>query len=324
MSLVKNWFNKKELKQQATREGFGSGLLEAGAKDSRIVALCADLTESVKMDKFQKKFPQRFIEVGVAEQNLAGVSAGLALSGKIPFMGSFSVFSPGRNWDQVRVSICYNQANVKIIGSHAGLSVGEDGATHQALEDIAITRCLPNLTVISPADGLEAKKATLAIARHKGPVYLRLCRAKTPIFTTDRSSFKIGKAEVLLQGKDLTIISCGPILYEALLAAWQLKKSGISATVINCHTIKPIDKQTVIKFAKLTKAIVTVEEHQINGGLGSAVAEVLSQNYLVPQEFIGVNDTFGESGTSEQLWEKYGLSVKYIIGAAKKVFKRKK
>ncbi len=321
--LVENWQIREKLELKATREGFSEGLLEAGKKERNIVAICADLTGSVMMNKFAQAFPDRFIQVGVAEQNMAGVGAGLALSGKIAFIGSFAVFNPGRNWEQIRISVCYNQANVKIIGSHSGVSVGEDGATHQALEDIAITRCLPNMTVIQPVDFLEAKKATLAIAKKKGSCYLRLCRIKTPLFTAKNSVFKIGKADILLTGQDVTIIGCGPILYEALQAADKLRRLGIKATVINCHTIKPFDEKTIIKFAKLTRAVVTVEEHQIFGGLGSAVAEVLAKNCPVPQEFVGIKDKFGQSGTAEKLFKQYGLTAKDIIKAVKGVLKRK-
>ena len=321
--LIKNWQNKEKLELKATRKGFGEGLLTAARKDKNIVGLCADLTGSLNMSDFRKAYPKRFFQIGVAEQNMAGVGAGLALAGKTAFIGSFATFNPGRNWEQVRVSICYNNANVKVIGSHAGLTVGEDGATHQALEDIATMRVIPNMTVISPADALEAKKATIAIAQKKGPVYLRLCRAKTPIFTQPDAKFVIGKASVLLKGKDVTLIATGPIVYDTLQAALELEKLGIIASVINLHTIKPIDEKAIINSAKETGAIVTIEDHQIAGGLGGAVAEVLAKNYPVPQEFIGLNDAFGETGKPDQLYKKNKMTVKDIVKVATLVVKRK-
>jgi len=321
--LVKNWQNKEKLKVKATRKGFGEGLLVAARKDKNIVALCADLTGSLNMSDFKKAYPKRFFQVGVAEQNMAGVGAGLALAGKTAFVGSFAAFNPGRNWEQVRVSIGYNNANVKVVGSHAGLTVGEDGATHQALEEIATMRVIPNMTVISPADALEAKKATIAISQKKGPVYLRLCRAKTPIFTHRDAKFRLGKASILLKGKDVTLIATGPIVYDTLEAARALEKLGIQATVINMHTIKPIDEKAIISAAKKTGAIVTIEDHQIMGGLGGAVSEVLAKNIPTPQEFIGVNDQFGETGKPDLLYKKHGMTVKDIVKSAKAVIKRK-
>lgn len=298
----------------ATRDGYGDAVTEAGKKNESIVVLSADLTNSTRSDSFKKAFPDRFIEVGVAEQNMAGIAAGLAISGKTPFIASYATFSPGRNWGQVRISICYSKANVKIIGAHAGLSVGPDGATHQALEDIAITRVLPNMVVLSPADYEEAKKATLAAIKHKGPVYIRLAREKTASFTTKKTPFEIGKALILMEGRDVTLISAGPILYEALKAAQELKmKHGISCEVINLASIKPLDKKAIIKSAKKTGRVVTVEEHQVYGGIGGAVAEVLSQENPVPMKIIGVEDTFGESGKFTELWDKYGLSSEHIV-----------
>ena len=322
--LVKNYWQIKQLKSEPTRSGFGQGLVSAAKKNKDIIALCCDLTESVKLSEFKAKYPERFVEMGVAEQNMAGVGAGLALSGKIPFIASYAVFSPGRNWDQIRVSTCYNNANVKIVGAHAGVSVGPDGATHQALEDIALMRVLPHMTVLVPADAIEAAKATEVAARHKGPVYLRLNRSATPVFTTASSAFKIGQANVLVEGDDVTIIACGPLVYQALLAARQLKKNHICAAVINCHTIKPIDQQTIIKYAKKTRAVVTVEEHQQAGGLGSAVAEVLARLAPTPMEFVGVTDSFGQSGQPEELLKFYQLDAPAIIQAVKKVIKQKK
>lgn len=302
----------KQLEFEACRDGFGEALLELGKKDKKVVVVSADLAESTRCLEFGEKYPSRFFEVGVAEQNMSGVGAGLALEGLTPFICSFAVFSPGRNWEQIRVSVCYNKANVKIVSSHAGLNVGEDGATHQALEDIALMRVLPNMTVIAPCDFEETKKAVLAAAKMKGPVYIRYGREKTLIIS-GKSKFQIGKADILRAGKDVTIIACGPMVAEALAAAEELAKQKISAEVINCHTIKPIDKVTIIKSAKKTKKVITVEEHQVNGGLGSAVAEVLSQNYPVPMKIMGMPDKFGESGTVKQLWDKYGLNSKSII-----------
>jgi len=303
---------------KACRDAFGEALLELGKKNKDVVVVSADLAESTRSLEFGKKYPSRFFEVGVAEQNMAGIAAGLALEGLLPFICSFAVFSPGRNWEQIRVSVCYNKANVKIVSSHAGLNVGEDGATHQALEDIALMRVLPNMTVIAPCDYLETQKAVLAAAKLKGPVYIRYGREKTPVITSKQSKFQIGKADILRQGKDVTIIACGPMVYEALQAAAELAKQKISVEVINCHTIKPIDKATIIKSVKKTKKIVTIEEHQVNGGLGSAVAEVLSQNCPVPMKIIGMPDKFGESGTGRQLLDKYNLNSKGIIDVIKK------
>ncbi|MEM4240030.1 MAG: DUF5752 family protein [Candidatus Woesearchaeota archaeon] len=306
-------FAKQELK--ATRDGFGEGMLALG-KDKDVVALCADLAESTRLSEFRKKYPERFIEVGVAEQNMAAIAAGMAAMGKIPFIASFAIFSPGRNWEQIRTTICYNDVPVKIIGSHAGTSTGPDGTTHQATEDIALMRSVPNMTVISPCDAIEAKKATIAAARQKGPVYIRLARDKTPIMTKEGTAFEIGKAQTLAEGRDVTIIACGPVVYQALSAAKQLESRGISAQVINCHTIKPIDKKTVIAAARKTGAIVTVEDHQVNGGLGSAVAETVAEAYPVPVRRIGLQDRFGQSGTATELLEEYGLTASQIAKAA--------
>lgn len=314
-TLDQNLFSE-EIKKAGTRDGFGEGLLLSGEKNSNILGLCADLTESVRMDKFKEKFPDRFFQFGISEQNIMGVGAGLALSGKIPFVSSYSAFSPGRNWDQLRVSVCYSKANVKIASSHAGLTVGPDGATHQALEDIALTRVLPNLTVIVPADSLEAKKATLAISEFEGPVYLRLGRSETPIFTTSQTPFEIGKAQVLKYGKDLTIVSTGYMVYRSLIAGNRLLENGIDAEVINLHTIKPLDIETIQVSLNKTKRLLTVEEHQIAGGMGSAVLEAIAKN-PVKTEMIGISDTFGESGEANELFDKYGLSVENIINKSK-------
>lgn len=313
-----------DIEQKPTRDGYGEGLVLAGQKDSRVVALCADISDSTRSAMFQKAFPDRFVETGIAEQNMMGLAAGMALAGKIPFVSTYAVFCPGRNWDQMRVSVCYSNANVKITGAHAGVSVGPDGATHQALEDIAITRCVPNLVVIAPCDAIETKKATLAAAEYVGPVYLRFAREKTPIMTTEDTPFEIGKALIFRDGKDVAIIGCGPLLHNALLAAEELAKEGIEVMVINNHTIKPMDSKTIIEAAKKCGAIVTVEDHQIMGGMGSAVAEVLAANYPVPIEFVGMKDRFGESGEPNELIEAFGMGKNAIKEAVKKVIQRKK
>lgn len=312
-----------KVEQIPSRDGFGEGLIELGKKNENVVSLCCDLTDSTRVAWFKEKFPKKFVEVGVAEQNMAGIAAGLSMTGKIPFISSYAVFSPGRNWDQIRVSICYSKANVKIEGAHAGISVGPDGATHQALEDIAIMRCLPNMTVIVPADSIQAEKATVASALMKGPVYLRFGREKVPVITTKKTPFNIGKADVYRKGKDVSVIACGVMVYEALIAAEKLKDEGIDVMVINNHTIKPIDKKTIINAAMKTGAIVTAEEHQVNGGLGSAVSEVISQNHPVPMKMVGVMDRFGESGQPEELLKKFGCKSTDIIKAVKSVLKLK-
>ncbi|MBI1961364.1 MAG: transketolase family protein [Parcubacteria group bacterium] len=321
--LSKRLFSKK-IAMAATRGGYGEALVELGGKNEKIVVLSADLTESTRSKGFAEKFPERFVEVGVAEQNLAGLAAGMALAGYIPFMSSFAVFSPGRNWDQIRVSICYTRANVKIAGSHAGISVGPDGATHQAMEDIAITRVLPNLIVVVPADSIETKKATMAIAELEGPAYVRFGRPEVPVFTTKKSPFEIGVANVLAAGTDVTIIACGPMVYTSLEAALELgKKHGVNAEVINCHTIKPLDVPAIAASAKKTGAVVAAEEHQIHGGLGSAVAEALAEHAPVPMRFVGMPDSFGESGESQELLEKYGMTKEKIVKSCLDVIKQK-
>jgi transketolase len=318
-------FNLTNPDFKATREGYGAGLLAAGLKNPHVVALTADLTESTKASAFKNKFPHRFFNVGVAEQNLIGVASGLALCGKIPFASSFAVFSPGRSWEQIRLSVCYQQANVKIVGTHAGVTTGPDGATHQALEDLAITRCLPNLTIISPCDYYQAIQATLAAAEYNGPVYLRFFRDKTAVMTDASTEFKIGQAQIFQKGTDLTIISTGPLTYQALLAAASLQKENISAEVINLHTIKPLDLPTILKSVQKTHCLVTVEEHQLMAGMGSAVVEALAQAYAAPvTEMIGIKDTFGESGTATELLVKYHLDAPSIVKAAKKVLGRKR
>ena len=299
----------------------------AGETNKNVVALCADLTESTQMIFFKEKFPERFVEVGVAEQNLATVASGMAAMGKIPFISSYAMFSPGRNWEQIRTTIAYNNRPVKIIGSHGGISVGADGGTHQALEDIALMRVMPNMDIVSPCDALEAKKATIALAKTEKPAYLRLLREKTPIITTEKTPFNLGKAEIYwLPDAGLAqvgIIVTGGLLHRALLAAKELESEGIKTKVMNLVSIKPIDMDAIIALAKECKAIVTVEEHQVMGGMGSAVAEVLAQNFSAPVEFIGIKDKFGQSGTPDELIEHYGMGKNAIKEAVKRVLKRK-
>ncbi len=311
----------KELVLEANRKGFGMGLLEAGQRDERVVALCADLTGSTMMNFFAEEFSERFFEVGIAEQNLVTTASGLAAMGKIPFCSSYAAFSPGRNWEQIRTTICLNEQPVNIVGSHAGLSVGPDGATHQILEDIAIMRSLPNMVVIAPADSIEAKKATLAMAADRRPTYLRLAREPLPTFTSDVTPFEIGKAYVYDVGRDVTIISTGTMTFHALKAAEAMYKDGIDAEVIHCPTIKPLDGATIIASAQKTKAVITCEEAQQAGGLGGAVAELLCEHLPTPIRRIGVNDSFGQSGTPDELFEHYGLTSKHIQFAAHDLLK---
>ncbi len=312
-----------DIKQVPIRNGYGEGLLVLGKENPDVIVLCCDLVESTRSLDFAKAYPDRYVEVGVAEQNLAGLGAGMAHEGKIPFITSYATFSPGRNWDQIRVSICYSGNNVKMIGSHAGISVGPDGATHQAMEDIAITRVLPRMTVLVPGDAIEARKATIAAAKMNGPVYIRLAREKTPQFTTDDTPFEIGKAFVFREGKDCTIAAAGPQVYYALQAANDLSKEGIECEVINVVSVKPLDEQTIIGSVKKTGCLVSAEEHQITGGVGSAVAEALARNFPVPQEFVGMPDHFGESGEPNELIAKWGMDSKAIANAVRKVVKRK-
>lgn len=317
-----------DVEQIPIRNGFGEGLLQAGIDDERVVALCADLTDSTKMNLFKDKFPHRFIEMGVAEQNLASVASGMSALGKIPFISSYAMFSPGRNWEQIRTTICYNDRKVVIAGSHAGVSVGPDGGTHQAIEDITITRVIPNMVVISPCDSIEAKKATLESAKNKYPTYIRLAREKTPIITTLDTPFEIGKAQIFYTPEvgiaSVGIIATGALVYNAILASKELEKEGIKVKVMNLATIKPLDTESIITLARETNAIVTVEEHQVAGGMGSAVSECLSAYYPTPIEFIGVHNLFGQSGTPSELIEHYGMGVTHIIDACKKVIGRKK
>ncbi len=322
---IRNNMNTPEL--IAIRDGYGRGLVAAGKKDERVVVLCADLTESTRSHWFAEKFPQRFIEVGIAEQNMAVIASGMALTGKIPFISSYATFSPGRNNEQIRTNICINNVPVKIAGAHAGISVGPDGATHQALEDIALMRVLPRMVVIVPCDAIEAEKATVAAAFNGQPTYLRLGREKTPVITTPDSSFTIGKAETLRSppdgGADVAIIACGTLVYEALVAADALAKDGIQCMVINNHTVKPMDEKTIISVASTCGAVVTAEEHQIAGGMGSAVAELLARHFPVPMEFIGMQDCFGESGNPGELMKAFGLTSGGITDAVRRVLKRK-
>jgi transketolase len=315
----------EDVEQRPTRDGYGEGLVLAGEANANVVALCADLTESTRTQAFAEKFPKRFFEMGVAEQDMAAVAAGLGVSGKIPFIASYATFSPGRNWEQIRTTIAYNDSNVKIAGHHAGISVGPDGATHQATEDIAIMRAMPNMRVIVPCDAVEARKAIVAAAQIWGPVYLRFQREKTPVMTTDATPFVPGNAEIFWQAKkpEVAIIACGALLYEALVAAKKLEKENIGVMVVNCHTIKPIDEKKIIAVAEKTGAVVTVEEHQVSGGLGGAVAETLARHCPVPIEFVGMQNTFGESGAPAALLEKYGMGTDSVIRAVKKVLRRK-
>ncbi len=336
--LVENILDLKSLEQKPTRDGFGLGLVQAADENPNVVGLCADLTESTRMEGFAKKYPERFVEMGVAEQNMASVAAGMSLMGKIPYIASYAMFSPGRNWEQLRTTVCYNDANVKICGAHAGISVGPDGATHQAIEDIAITRPIANMKVFSPCDMWEAKKATYAVSKIHGPCYIRYAREKTPIFTTEETPFEIGKAQIFWNAPkskgspstgsgrsrlDVAVIACGSLVHNAILAAAELEGEGLNIRVVNNVSVKPMDEETIIQAAKDAGAIVTVEEHQVAGGMGSAVSEVLARNYPVPIEFIGVQNRFGESGSPSELLEYFGMGVSHIIAAVKKVIERK-
>ena len=316
-----------DVEQAPIRKGFGEGLLQAGEEDHNVVALCADLTESTMMHLFAKRFPERYVEVGIAEQSMASVASGMAAMGKIPFFSSYAMFSPGRNWEQIRTTICYNHVNAKVVGSHAGISVGPDGGTHQAIEDIALMRVVPRMIVIAPCDAIEAKKATLAAATYDGPVYIRLAREATPIVTTEETPFTIGKAELFFTPKDgmqakVGIIATGSLVHNALLAARALESEGIPVKVLDLPTIKPLDEAAVLLLAQETGAIVTVEEHQRKGGMGSEVAEFLARTYPTKQEFIGVNDQFGQSGTPEELLKQYEMDAPSIVAAAKRVIAR--
>jgi len=306
-----------------TRSGFGAGLEELGKKNENVVALCADLTGSLKMDAFKENHPERFFQVGIAEANMISMAAGMTIGGKIPFTGTFANFSTGRVYDQIRQSVAYSGKNVKICASHAGVTLGEDGATHQILEDLGLMKMLPGMTVINTCDYNQTKAATLAIAEHDGPVYLRFGRPKVANFTPENQKFEIGKAVQLTEGKDVTIVATGHLVWEALQAAEKLEEAGISAEVINIHTIKPLDSEAILKSVKKTGCVVTAEEHNYLGGLGESVARVLAEKHPTPQEFVATQDTFGESGTPEQLMEKYGLNAAAVVKAVKKVIDRK-
>jgi transketolase len=306
-----------------TRSGFGEGLAELGRTNPNVVALCADLTGSLKMDAFLKENPERFFQIGIAEANMMCIAAGMTIGGKIPFTGTFANFSTGRVYDQIRQSIAYSQKNVKICASHAGLTLGEDGATHQILEDVGMMRMLPNMTVIVPADFNQTKQATIAIANHQGPVYLRFGRPVMPIFIKPDALFVIGKADIIKEGTDITIIACGHLVWKSIEAIKVLEERGISVELINMHTIKPLDESAILLSVAKTKCVVTAEEHMINGGLGEAVSQVLARKMPVPQEFVGVNDTFGESGAPMELMTKYGIDTEDIINAALKALARK-
>ncbi len=307
-----------------TRSGFGAGLVELGRKNPNVVALCADLTGSLKMDAFEKEFPDRFFQVGIAEANMMGIAAGLTIGGKIPFTGTFANFSTGRVYDQIRQSIAYSGKNVKICASHAGITLGEDGATHQILEDIGMMRMLPGMVVINPCDYNQTKAATMAIADYKGHVYLRFGRPVVPNFTPPDQKFEIGKALTFNEGTDVSVFATGHLVWKALEACWMLEEKGIHAEVINIHTIKPLDVEAVLRSVKKTGCVVTAEEHQVHGGLGDAIAHVLSNRLPAPMEFVAVNDRFGESGTPEQLMKKYGLEADNIVAAVEKVLVRKR
>ena len=319
MDIVKLDVNLASPERIPSRDGYGHGLVDAGKQNENVVALGADITASVRVDWFAKEFPDRFVSVGIAEQNQMGIAAGLALMGKVPFVTNYGVFLSGRAWDQIRTTVCYSNLNVKLGGAHGGISVGADGATHQALEEIAIMRCLPNMKVIVPADALEARKATVAMANDYGPAYIRFGREKVPVISNADTPFEIGKAYCCRDGKDVAIVACGAMVYEALVAAEALAKDGISAMVINNHTIKPIDKATLIEAAKKTGANVTAEEHQVMGGMGSAVVEVLATHCPVPVRMVGIDDRFGESGDPDTLMKAFGLTSEHIVRAVRDI-----
>lgn len=312
------------ISSKPTRDGYGEGLILAGEKNPDVVALGGDITASVRVDWFRDKYPERFFSIGIAEQNQMGIAAGMSLAGKVPFVTNYGVFLSGRAWDQIRTTVCYANLNVKMGGAHGGISVGPDGATHQALEEVSIMRCLPNMKVVVPSDANETRKATLAAAEMHGPVYIRFGREKVPSITTDETPFEFGKAYCVHEGKDVAIIACGVMVYESLVAAEALAKEGISAMVINNHTIKPMDEKTIIEAASITGAVVTAEEHQVYGGMGSAVLEVLAQNWPVPAKMVGVYDRFGESGDPNVLMKEFGLVSENIVDAVKEVLKKKK
>jgi len=324
MALV-DYRNAGELKSLPTRNGFGEGLIEAGNRNKDVLAICADLAESTRMEGFKKAHPAQYIEIGVAEQMLVAMAGGLAAGGKVPWIASYAMFNPGRSWEQVRTIMALNETNVKIAGAHAGVSVGPDGATHQAIEDIAIMRVIPHMTVVVPCDAVQTKQATLALSERFGPVYLRFAREKSPIVTTDSTPFEVGKAQTFREGDDVAIVACGILVYNALIAADELaREDGIDARVVNNHTIKPLDEAAVVAAARACGAVVTVEEHQVHGGMGSAVAETLAAKAPVPIEFIGVQDQFGQSGDPAELIEHYGMGTSAIKAAVRRAYARKR
>ncbi|MBV8368720.1 MAG: transketolase family protein [Candidatus Eremiobacteraeota bacterium] len=323
MHLV-DYTDPAAIKQVPTRNGFGEGLIEAGKRDQNVMAICADLSESTRMEGFKKAFPDRYVEIGVAEQMLVAMAAGLASTGKIPFIASYAMFCPGRAWEQVRTTMALNETNVKIAGAHAGVSVGPDGATHQAIEDIAIMRVIPKMTVIVPCDSVQTKKATLATAARWGPTYLRFARAESAVITTEQTPFEVGVAQTFRDGSDVAIVACGILVYNALIAAEELARDGIECRVVNNHTIKPMDEAAVLAAARDCGTVVTVEEHQVHGGMGSRVAEILAAQHPVPIEFVGVQDRFGQSGAPQELVEEYAMGVTSIVAAAKRAHARKR
>jgi transketolase len=317
-------YRSSELKQVPTRNGFGEGVIEAGNRDRNVLGICADLSESTRFEGFKKAHPQQYIEIGVSEQMLVAMAGGLAAVGKIPWIASYAMFNPGRSWVQVRTIMALNETNVKIAGAHAGVSVGPDGATHQAIEDIAIMRVIPHMTVVVPCDAVQTKKATLALSARWGPAYLRFGREKSAVITTDETPFEIGKAQTFREGSDVAIVACGILVYNALLAADALAQDGIECRVVNNHTVKPMDEAAIVDAAKTCGAVVTVEEHQKHAGMGSRVAEILAQQRPVPIEFVGVEDQFGQSGDPTELIEYYGMGVDAIVAAARRAHARKK
>jgi transketolase len=323
MHLV-DYADPAAIKQVPTRNGFGTGLIEAGERDKNVIAICADLSESVRMEAFKKRFPDRYVAIGVAEQLLVAMAAGLASAGKIPFIASYAMFNPGRSWEQVRTTMALNETNVKIAGAHAGVSVGPDGATHQAIEDIAIMRVIPKMIVVVPCDSNQTHKATLAVAEKFGPTYLRFGRAESAVITTADTPFELGKAQTFRDGGDVAIIACGILVYTALIAAEELAKRGIECRVVNNHTIKPMDEAAIVAAAVDCGAVVTVEEHQVQGGMGSRVAEILAEQHPVPIQFVGVHDRFGQSGSPQELIEEYGMGSSAIVAAVKRALTRKR
>jgi transketolase len=324
MQKVQLKIDLNNVQQKPTRDGYGEGLVASGEKNPDVVALGGDITASVRVDWFKNKFPDRFLSIGIAEQNQMCIAAGLSLAGKIPFVTNYGVFLSGRAWDQIRTTVCYSNLNVKLGGAHGGISVGADGATHQALEEISIMRCLPNMRVVVPTDSIEARKATITAAETYGPIYIRFGREKVPMITSEDTPFELGKAYCVREGTDVAVIACGVMVYESLVAAEELVKEGISVMVINNHTIKPMDVETIVEAAKITGCVVTAEEHQLAGGMGSAVLEVLAQNYPVPAKMVGVDDRFGESGDPDTLMREFGLTSPAVVKAVKEALKMKK